>query len=566
MSRRIALASAALALFVAPTAAAAGDPVMPLSQVRPGMLCTGKTVVRGTTIANFNVDVVDVIVGLTGEPGPRILVRVSGPAVEPHGIAAGFSGAPVYCAGADGVPRVAGAIAETVGEFGNKVGLATPIEEMLGESPDPPASARSRPGLLRAARPVATPLTVAGLSGGTLTALRRAAGRIGRRVVAAPPGPLGSFAVQPLVPGASVALGISSGDLPVSGIGTVSYRDGATVWAFGHELDGAGRRSLLLQDAYVFTVVNQPLGTEEASSFKLAAAGHDLGTVTNDAFGAVVGRLGAPPRTVPLLVSVRDGDTGRTYFSQNRLADETDLDLGTGLGLVGTLALGQGQATVLRSSPPRMTSSICVRVRIQQRRRRLGFCGTFFDGESATQAFGTAAGLIDGFDRGPYRILSASAHLRVRRGVRDAFLRRGAVSPRRVRPGGLLRVRLVARGRRGGTQRYSFRVRVPRSLRPGRRVLTVRGSASSGGGGLEQQLLELLTGEGDGEGDDDELPPPRSVDELTERVAALRAVNGLRGGFFGRRSRALLLRSDAVRFNGSVRIPVRVVGRRARRR
>ena len=53
----------------------------------------------------------------------------------------------------------------------------------------------------------------------------------------------------------------------MGGIGTVTYRDGSNVYAFGHELDGAGRRSLLLQDAYVYSVIGNP----NSLSYKLAA-------------------------------------------------------------------------------------------------------------------------------------------------------------------------------------------------------------------------------------------------------------------------------------------------------
>ena len=61
-------------------ALAAGGPIMPLSQVQPGMQCTGETVVQGTTISSFNVDVIDVVEA-PGE-GARILVQVSGPVVD----------------------------------------------------------------------------------------------------------------------------------------------------------------------------------------------------------------------------------------------------------------------------------------------------------------------------------------------------------------------------------------------------------------------------------------------------------------------------------------------------
>ena len=56
------------------------------------------------------------------------------------------------------------------------------------------------------------------------------------------------------------------------------------MWGFGHPLDGVGGRALLLQDAYVFRVVNNPIAIgESAGTYKYAAAGHDVGTLTNDA-------------------------------------------------------------------------------------------------------------------------------------------------------------------------------------------------------------------------------------------------------------------------------------------
>ena len=53
----------------------AGDPIMPLSDVHGGMHCTGYSVIRGTTISSFDVDVIDVT-----EDG--ILIEASGPAVD----------------------------------------------------------------------------------------------------------------------------------------------------------------------------------------------------------------------------------------------------------------------------------------------------------------------------------------------------------------------------------------------------------------------------------------------------------------------------------------------------
>ena len=58
----------------------------------------------------------------------------------------------------------------------------------------------------------------------------------------------------------------------------MAYTDADRVWGFGHPLEGAGARSLLLQDAYVFRVINNPLALADFSgTYKFAAPGHDIG-------------------------------------------------------------------------------------------------------------------------------------------------------------------------------------------------------------------------------------------------------------------------------------------------
>src|SRR5215217_812202 len=104
------LATTVAALLVHATPALAGDPIMPLDQVQSGMRCTGYSVVRGTEISSFDVEIVDVIDGEASGEGPRLLIRVSGPAVDGTGIGPGFSGSPIYCVDSQGVSRNAGAI------------------------------------------------------------------------------------------------------------------------------------------------------------------------------------------------------------------------------------------------------------------------------------------------------------------------------------------------------------------------------------------------------------------------------------------------------------------------
>src|ERR1700742_3398081 len=129
--RLLPVAAAVAAVLVPAAPAFAGDPTMPLWQVSAGMRSTGYSVVQGTTISSFEVDVGDVAGG-EARGGGRILIQVSGPAVDATGVGPGFSGSPIYCPDGAGTNRVIGAISESVNEFGGKVALATPIEAILG--------------------------------------------------------------------------------------------------------------------------------------------------------------------------------------------------------------------------------------------------------------------------------------------------------------------------------------------------------------------------------------------------------------------------------------------------
>src|SRR3954452_19267928 len=122
---------AAILAGIAPGTAQAGDPVMPLSQLHAGMRCTGYSVIRGTEISSFDVEIIDVVSGdASAKDGPRLLVRVSGPGGDQTGVGPGFSGSPIYCRDSAGIARNAGAISESIGDYGGRTVLATPIEEM----------------------------------------------------------------------------------------------------------------------------------------------------------------------------------------------------------------------------------------------------------------------------------------------------------------------------------------------------------------------------------------------------------------------------------------------------
>ena len=493
---------------------AAGGPIMPLSQVQPGMHCTGETVVQGTTISSFNVDVIDVVEA-PGE-GARILVQVSGPVVDTTGVAEGYSGSPVYCPDSFGTLENAGAISEGIGQYGNNVVLVTPIEQMLGEPVQPPPDA---PRLAARPRPLLGPLTVGGLSPAVFGLLQRAGARAGRLVLAAPAGQPAAFGVQPLVPGASVSASYSSGAVPMGAIGTVTYVDGPTVYAFGHELDGAGRRSLLLQDAYVYFVVNNP-DPSIAPSYKLAVPGHTEGIVPSDTPNAVIGEVGAPPPTVPVDVTAHDLDTNTSMSFDTQVADETAIGLPLGTSLVDSIApleVAQAATEIYDGPPASESGRMCLRIyAAREPASRSGSAtGTSAPGCPATPAWSlrswparprrtsttAPSSGLEQVDFAALHVARVAADMSAARGLDEATIV-SARAPRRVRRA----IRSGSGCSCGSTaarlRTVSFPVTIPSGAR-GTDRLTIHGPATPAAastGGLSSSLVVALSGSGSGSG------------------------------------------------------------------
>ncbi len=450
----------------------------------------------------------------------------------------------MLCPGADGVPRVAGAISETIGAFGGKTVLATPIQAVLREPVDPPratvtgvraASLRSR------ARPISQALSYSGLSPAVGRVFQRAAARAGRTLVLAPLRPAQAPAPPPaIVPGSAIGVTLATGDLDAGAIGTAAYVDGTTVWGFGHPFDAAGRRSLFLTAAHVYAVVGNPLATQEAATYKLAAPTATIGTVTQDGVSAVVGRLGAGPPGFPVQVSVRDLDTRRLRGLNVRVADERALGLPTGasaLSAIAPAAIVEGIFGTLAGSPVRQSGEMCLRVTVRGRAKPMGFCNTYVGGGGSPDALAggpivadaaAATQILDAYDAGPLTVTRVEIGLRIARGLRLATLR-SLTGPRVVRRGSTISVRATLRRPGGAVTRRTIRVAIPRGMPAGPRDLFLKGTEADvalGEGGDDgtttidlSSLFETDTGEA--------APGPGSVTALADTLSDLHRYDGV---------------------------------------
>ena len=537
---RVAIAGLWLLLLASPAVAA--DPVMPLSEVQRGMQCEGRSVFRGTEIESFNVEILDVIDPAPGG-GPGILFRASGPTVADTGLGPGFSGSPIYCPDSEGTVKNAGAVAAGVDDYGNDVALATPIEAVLGIPVSPAPGARPATAAERSARPWSLPLTVSGVSQAVWQSLAPAARRSGLDLLAAPAGAAQVSTPIDLQPGSAAGASISNGRVGISAIGTVAYRDGDRVWAFGHPLDNAGERSLFLEGAFVHQVIGNPHPAGETfGTYKLSSPGTIAGKVGFDGLFAVTGTLGAPPASVPVEVAA-SGAGQALPRALTLVPDESQLNYPAGLpalSLVTPVSVTDSAFAALDSATSRSYGTLCMRIEVRQSRRRMGFCNRYVgDGRGAAGPqlsmggdAAIAASLLEEYDREHLDITRIRATLRLDHGLRFATIR-SASAPRNVRRGQSMRIRLRIQPPRGEIQRVSFRYTIPRSVKPGKRTLRLTGAPPDPGEGSFGGLFTYALGAGASNHETifEEAGTPTSVAGLRHSIGTIHRYDGIRATF-----------------------------------
>jgi len=344
MSRRLVLL-AAVALAAA-TLCPAQEPAkvafFPLKDVKPGMKAVGRTVFSGSKVEQFDAEILGVLWNVWPQQS-IILARLSGGPLEKTGVMAGMSGSPVYVDG-----KLLGAVALGFPFSKEPIAGITPIEQMakvleraeasqgpavikvslhqvptpsgseprllhpLLEKPDallplaPDESVLLAPDQPRLAR-IATPLVLSGFTSRTMEQFApqfRALGLVpmqggggGSAQDSAAPGD-----ASELVPGSMISAQLIRGDLGVNADGTVTYRDGNRIYAFGHRFLAAGPTDMPFAASQVVALL-----PSTAVSLKISTPGPPLGVIRQDRASGVLGVLGEKARMIPVSVRMRSG-------------------------------------------------------------------------------------------------------------------------------------------------------------------------------------------------------------------------------------------------------------------
>ncbi len=303
------------------------------SDLRPGMKGTAWTVFSGTEPDPVPVEIIGLWKNAWGPKQDIILAKMGGKALRTN-VAGGMSGSPVYIDG-----KLVGAVALRLSVFSpDAICGITPAELMLeiedfdqsrpsdARTPDKVAmrdqvavpgdlltqavAAGAEPGLPQQAPlmvPIETPLTFSGFNESVLREFGPLFQRMGVTAVQGGGATSTTDTAKPaagwqdaLRPGDPVAGVLVSGDMSITGLGTVTYNDGRRVLAFGHPFFNLGPVDMPMSKGEILMTL--------ASQFqpnKFANATEIVGALHQDRHSGVLGILGQESDMIPVTVKVR---------------------------------------------------------------------------------------------------------------------------------------------------------------------------------------------------------------------------------------------------------------------
>ena len=319
--------------------------LFPESEIKPGMKAVAWTVFEGSTPEPVPIEIIGLWQNAWGPKQNIIVAKMLGKAQRTN-VAGGMSGSPVYIDG-----RLVGAVSLRLSVFSpDSVCGITPINSMLEVKEydtSKPADSRtpdkiqaravslqlpdSLLGRVMAAgsaasvseapmmTPIATPISMSGFTDDamkefspifTQLGLTVSQGGAGGNLGSSKPAKDWATALQP---GESVAAVLVSGDMTMTGAGTVTYNDGKHILAFGHPMFNLGQVSMPLAKEEIITTL--------ASSYqptKMGNASEIVGALFQDRHSAIEGQLGETAQMIPVTMHVRSfGDDNAVRKSRD---------------------------------------------------------------------------------------------------------------------------------------------------------------------------------------------------------------------------------------------------------
>ena len=473
-------------LFARADLAAQSADFFPLSDVKPGLSGTGRTIFEGVEIEDFKVEILGVVRNISPQQN-MILARLSGEQIEKTGVFAGISGSPVYIDG-----KLLGAVAYSFPFSKEPIAGITPISEMVDIFKERPASGQpassgwKRPvsdlvkmasgelpffpgtshsistaelGLAGNLAPISTPINLGGLSARTVAQFSNQFQALGLTPVRGLATTASTdYPDVPLAPGSTLTVQMVRGDMNASAAGTVTHISGDRVYAFGHPFMGTGFTDMPIAKGAVLTVVSSV-----QSSHKVTATLDAIGSLRQDRATGIMGIMRATPKLLPVKINLLTSRNEKREYNFEIITDPFLTPLLMTLAVFNSLSSSErtmgGQSLQLKST---------IAIKGQQEVLFETSISDLINGPvmaavSASSPVGFL--LTSGFD--DLEMEKIDLEIRTVEEQQTARLDRVWVDRGSVRPGQEFKIGVALRKPNGDTLQEEYTMRMPREIPPG---------------------------------------------------------------------------------------------------
>ncbi len=449
--------------------------------LRPGMVGYGKTVFEGTKISTFKVVVLGVIPKFISG-ADLILVKVESPYLLKRGIGlvAGMSGSPVYFDGklagavAYGWPFTKAAIAGVVpinamlttnlpekapnlaygGTYhlgkamsieGKKVN--TIVAQLPGEGNQ--ENSESLPNSLSLV-PLSGILAASGFNPSGFAAL----GKIFPMAEIVPGG--GKMKIKdppPVEPGQSVGVALMEGDMNLIATGTLTYRSGSRILAFGHPFLFLGNVDFPMVQTYVHYIL-----PSMELPFKFASPIRPVGQIAQDRLYGIGGVLGKSASLVPINITVFDKERKVRKEFHVRIIRSPILT-----PRLATLAISQAIPAVTKLLGG-ATASVDYTIQFQGyppiRKRNLLFSQASISAITTFDVLDPLQKILENNFK-KVHLVKINVKVNVKPGIMAATIQKVVLDRHTIKPGGLLGIRVWLKPYDKKVVEKRFRIRIP---------------------------------------------------------------------------------------------------------
>jgi len=492
---------------------------MPVSEIKPGMKGIGKTVFHGTQIETFQVDIIDIVKG-EGGVSHFILANLSGDKIkESGGISEGMSGSPVYID-----DRLIGAVSYAWEMSEHNFCLVTPIQEMLEIFNLPYSNSyttsqeyntnnslcftREKTNKIKVKNsvknnnfpeladreeiifyPVVSPIIINGIKGRTLERLSSSLKKFNLMPVQGIGfnenndvnfQEVGEIPSNKIDAGSAIGIQLTRGDVNITSIGTVTYREGDKILALGHPFLKKGEVSFLLSAVYIYhSLPNMVM------PFKLGAPLNLVGKIVQDREAGILAILNSYPRVIPLKIQVTDVSSGLSYQMGVQMIYDYDLLE----PLVSNTTVQAIDNALDRIGAG--TAQIDIEIKGKKEGQELFRKNMYYSSDDiAIQAITEIPEIIDLIVNNYFEIVNLTAiniDIKIDNKKKIGRIEEVVLEDSSIKPGDYLKAKIKIRPFREELIEKMLTIQIPSDTPPGEALLMV-----NGGGELDNQLEESI--------------------------------------------------------------------------